>query len=166
MTLEQVYLTQRDAKTNKPLPLPGDSSPAHQFTGFYLDFETKPQVSNSMFERLNKPPAIRGLVSTISDTPPTLNWIYVDRRTYELRYGSRVVAEGHVLGPWYWTDDEEGLMLEGWEGFVAVEERRDVWAVYYDRDDDKLKDKVSGKRVLSCSLERKIVEDEDDISKR
>jgi hypothetical protein len=40
-------------------------------------------------------------------------------------YISRAAAEGHILGPWDWTDDETGLTLEGWEIFVAVEEEKD-----------------------------------------
>jgi hypothetical protein len=113
-----------------------------------------------MFERLNRPPAFRGLVSTTSRAhPPPLNWIYVDRFTHEVRYGSRAVADGHILGPWDWTDDEVGLTLEGWEGFVAVEEEKGIWAVYYDRDDDSLKGRVpKGTRVLQCSLERRVIE--------
>ena len=124
-----------------------------------------------MFERLNRPPPFRGLVSTISSTPrPSLNWIYIDKYSFELRYGSRAQANGHILGPWDWTDDEVGLTMEGWEGFVAVEEEKGVWAVHYDRDDDRLEGRVrKGTRVLQCSLERRVIEDEEegeDIIKR
>jgi hypothetical protein len=143
-----------------PMPLTGENSALHPFTGFYLDYQPE-KTSKDMFERLNKPPKIRGLVSTISDDPPTLNWIYVDRRTREVKYGSRQDARGHLLGPFDWTENDEiGLVLEGWEGFVAVEEKRDIWAVYYDRDDDGLKTIVAGKRVLQCSLERRVIEEE------
>jgi hypothetical protein len=117
-----------------------------------------------MFERLGRPPPFRGLVSTISSThPPPLNWIYVDKYSFELCYGSRGQANGHILGPWDWTDDEVGLTMEGWEGFIAVEEEKDVWALYYDRDDDQLQGRVrKGTRVLQCSLERRIIEEEED----
>jgi len=70
------------------------------------------------------------------------------------------------LGPWNWTDDEQGITLEGWEGFVAVEEirgldgGRGIWALHFDRNDDGLKGKADGKRVLQVSLERKLIEDE------
>jgi hypothetical protein len=113
-----------------------------------------------MFERLNRPAKIRGLVSTISDDPPTLNWIYVDNKTLELKYGSRADTVGHLRGPFDWTEDEVGLTLEGWEGFVAVEEKKDTWAVYYDRNDDRLDALITGKRVLQCSLERRVIEEE------
>jgi len=159
----KLYLTRPNPETEGPLPLKGNDRPDHPFTGFYLDFQpTKSPNSHDMFERLNKPASFRGLVSTISEIPPTLNWIYVHSGTYEVCYGSRAEAAGHILGPWDWTDDEVGLTLEGWEGFVAVEEGRDRWKVYYDRDENKLKNKVSGRRVLECSLERKVIEEEDE----
>jgi hypothetical protein len=154
----KLWLAPKDPKTNKPLPLSGDAKPSHPFAGFYMDFTQKINA-DPMFERLNKT-RVRGLVSTISKNPPTLNWIYVDRRTMELRYGSREQAEGNLLGPFGWTDDETGLTLEHWEGFVAVEERKDVWAVYYDREDDGLRNHVTRTRVLQCSLERRVIEDE------
>jgi hypothetical protein len=143
-----------------PLPLKGQTSALHPFTGFYLDYQPEKNTTD-MFERLNKPPKIRGLVSTISADPPTLNWIYVDNWTQEVKYGSREDAQNHLRGPFDWTDgDETGLLLEGWEGFVAVEEKKDSWAVYYDRDDDGLKGIINGKRVLQCSLERRVIEQE------
>jgi hypothetical protein len=158
----KLWLARKDAKTNMPLPMEGESRASHPFTGFYLDYVgERPQV-DSMFERLNRPPKIRGLVSTIAKNPRTLNWIYVDRRTMEVRYGSREQAYGHILGPFGWTEDEVGITLEQWEGFVAVEERKDVWAIYYDRDDDNLREVVTRTRVLQCSLERRVIEDDVD----
>jgi len=115
-----------------------------------------------MFTRLNQPAPVRGLVSTISQDPPTLNWIFIDRNTHEVKYGSRADASDHILGPWDWTDDEVGLTMEGWEGFVAVEEERDFWAVYFDRDDNGLRKRVHGRRVLQCSLERRVLDEEED----
>ncbi len=51
-----------------------------------------------------------------------LNWIYAHRETGELRYGNRTQSKEHVVGSWDWTEDLEGLVLEGREGFVVVEE--------------------------------------------
>lgn len=156
----KLYLAPRDSKTKMPLPLTGETSPLHPFTGFYLDYQPE-KTRPDMFDRLNKPAKIRGLVSTISNGPPTLNWIYVDSRTQEVKYGGRADAEGQLLGPFDWTEDDEiGLVLEGWEGFVAVEEKKNLWAVYYDRDDNGLKSIIDGKRVLQCSLERRLIEEE------
>jgi hypothetical protein len=40
---------------------------------------------------------------------------------------------------------------------------RSVWALYFDRNDDGLKGKANGKRVLQVSLERKLIGDEDEV---
>ncbi|KAI7778087.1 hypothetical protein LA080_002587 [Diaporthe eres] len=83
-----------------------------------------------------------GLVSTIRDEPPDLNWVYVDRDTLEVKYGSRAESEGHLLGPWDCTERERRVTFEGWEGFLAVEDAPEthpgVWALYSDRHDDAL----------------------------
>lgn len=54
------------------------------------------------------------------------------------------------------------MTLEDEECLVAVEEKRGGydWAVYWDREDDSLKGVGVGndKRVLRCSLERRLVE--------
>ena len=101
----------------------------------------------------------RGLVSTIADDPPMLNWIYVDKNTLELKYGNRTQSREHHVGPWDWTEDEVGLTIENWEGFVAVEEDGGEWAVYYDRKDDRLKGLVPRQKVLQISLERTLIEE-------
>lgn len=98
---------------------------SHSFSGFYLDYVA-----------LNPPPL--GLVSTISQDPPELNWIYVDKNTLELKYGNKTQSLTNIVGPWDWNDDMGALTLEGWEGFVAVEESTGVWALYFDNNDDHL----------------------------
>jgi hypothetical protein len=56
------------------------------------------------------------------------------------------------------------LTLDGEECLVAVEEEKGGfgWAVYWDREDDCLKEMGIGKdkRVLRCSLERRLVDGE------
>jgi hypothetical protein len=47
------------------------------------------------------------------------------------------------------------MTFDGWEGFLAVQEERDVWALYFDVEDDGLKGKVEGKRMLEVELARK-----------
>lgn len=97
-----------------------------------------------------------GYVSTISDDPPQLNWIYVDKDTYEVKYGLRVQAQGNIVGPWNCTPIDKRLTLEGWEGFTVVEEEENVWALYFDRDDDGLDEKVKpSKRIMEIELLRK-----------
>lgn len=85
-------------------------------------------------------------MSTVSDDPPQLNWIYVDSNTHEIKYGLRVVSEPHLVGPWDCTRMDKRVTLEGWEGFMVVEEMSGVWALYFDRNEDGLKDKVSPDR--------------------
>ena len=83
-----------------------------------------------------------------------LNWVYVDRNTYEIKYGIRADAQSHLKGPWNCTRQDRRMTFEGWEGFVAVEEEENLWAVRFDRDDDGLRQKISGKRVLEIELTR------------
>ncbi|KAF5026830.1 hypothetical protein F66182_1023 [Fusarium sp. NRRL 66182] len=97
-----------------------------------------------------------GLVTTISDDPPFLNWIYIDRNTYQVKYGVRADTEGHITGPFDCTKQDRRMTCEGWEGFCAVEELPGIWSLYYDRDDDGLKSKVAmGTRVLEVELTRR-----------
>lgn len=77
-----------------------------------------------------------GLVSTIADDPPMLNWIFVDKDSGLVRHGSRQdTLGGHVIGPWSWSEDEKWLTLEGDDSsFVAIEQANERWALYYDPD--------------------------------
>lgn len=85
-----------------------------------------------------------------------LNWIYVDKDTYEVKYGIRAQAQPNIHGPFDCTRQDRRVTLEGWEGFVAVEEEEGLWALYFDRDDNGLKGKVKpGTRVLEIELTRK-----------
>ncbi|KAI9370994.1 VPS28 protein-domain-containing protein [Aspergillus egyptiacus] len=104
-----------------------------------------------------------GLVSTIQDSPPMLNWIYADKETHELKYGNRTQSCEHVPGPWDWRDEETTVVLEKNRGFYAVKEEEGVWAVYFDRDGDGLAGvlKASGKKgclVYPIRLKRTLVE--------
>lgn len=96
-----------------------------------------------------------GLVSTIGPGPPQLNWIYVDKDTNELKYGNKIEVGEHIVGPWNCTKIDRRMTFEGWEGFLAVKEKPDTWALYFDREDDGLKGKVSKRRVLEVELTRK-----------
>lgn len=113
----------------------------HPFAGYYLPYPDE---------------KYEGLVSTITDEPPVLNWIYVDKETYEVKYGVRAQAQPNIHGPFDCTRQDRRLTLEGWEGFVAVEEEDGLWAVYFDREDNGLKGRVQpGTRVLEIELTRK-----------
>lgn len=102
------------------------------------------------------------MVSTISDDPPYLNWIYVDRFTNEIKYGNKEEAAGHLFGPWDCTETDKRVTFENWEGFWAVQEdiSKDMWALYFDRESDYLttrEDMVGHKqlRKLQVSLSRR-----------
>lgn len=112
----------------------------HPFAGYYLPY---PESSFS------------GLVSTITDEAPIMNWVFVHRETYELKFGTRQYSEGNLTGPFDCTRQDRRLTFGGWEGFVAVQEG-DVWALYFDRDNDKLRSKVQpGTPVIEVDLLRR-----------
>ena len=92
------------------------------------------------------------MVSTLSDDPPSLGWIYVNKDTRAISYGPRKDTTGHVIGPWGWTADEQYVSLRGrHDQFVLVREEvenddddesddeddageNDRWAIYWDPD--------------------------------
>jgi hypothetical protein len=97
-----------------------------------------------------------GLVTTITDFAPIMNWVYIDRETYEAKYGVRADAEPNLTGPFDCTRQDRRLTFDGWEGWCAVEEYEGYWCLYFDIDDDGLKSKVApGIRVLEIELSRK-----------
>ncbi|OMP87962.1 hypothetical protein BK809_0008056 [Diplodia seriata] len=139
-----VVLLNNKLYINTPALLDLPNGPAHPFAGYYL-----PHPSHtSDWGRAGE-----GLVSTISDDPPQLNWIYVDTNTHEVKYGLRADCEEQLVGPWSCTPVGRRMTLEGWEGFVALEEKRGsgVWEVAFDRDDDGLVEVGCGsmRRVVS-----------------
>jgi hypothetical protein len=96
------------------------------------------------------------MVTTITDVAPFLNWIYIDRETYQVKHGIRENAQPNLHGPFDCTRQDRRLTFEGWEGFVAVEEEPYLWGIYFDRDDNGLKAKVPpGTRVLEIELTRR-----------
>ncbi|KAI1440420.1 hypothetical protein F5Y02DRAFT_423059 [Annulohypoxylon stygium] len=124
----------------------------HPFTGYFLPY---PDTKYS------------GLVSTICDEPPIMNWIYIDRNTYELKFGTRPSAQPNWPGPFDCSRQDRRLTFAGWEGFFAVKDG-EFWALYFDVDQDNLKSKVKeGIPVLEVELLRtemrlKPVKKEDD----
>jgi hypothetical protein len=145
---------------------------AHPFSGYYLPI---PWIGDAW-----KKAGFRhgeGMVTTISDDPPFLNWVYLDRNTYEVKYGIRVEAEPHHVGPWDCTPIDRRLTFEGWEGFVIVQEDEDsdLWALYFDRDDDGLRGEgkvgTQDKRMLLVEISRKemrrtkLVSDEERVTR-
>ncbi|PHH87423.1 hypothetical protein CDD83_8903 [Cordyceps sp. RAO-2017] len=76
-----------------------------------------------------------GLVTTVSDAPPMLHWVFVDGATGAVRHGGRSQTLGHVIGPWGWSADEALLTLDGRAGgFVARRDDDGLWAAHWDPD--------------------------------
>ncbi|KAI1653880.1 hypothetical protein F4813DRAFT_399573 [Daldinia decipiens] len=116
-----------------------DQAFGHPFAGYFLPY---PDSKYS------------GLVSTICDEPPIMNWIYIDRNTYEIKFGTRPSAQPNWPGPFDCSRQDRRLTFSGWEGFLAVKEG-DFWALYFDVDEDNLKSKVkSDTLVLDIELLR------------
>jgi hypothetical protein len=124
-----------------------NEEPGHAFAGYFLPFPDQDWGRRG-----------EGLVSTISDEPPQLNWIYIDKGTYEVKYGLRVEAEPHLVGPWDCTRIDKRMTFEEWEGFTAVRraQQKGWWQLYFDRDDDGLREKVGDMTsVLEVELIRR-----------
>ena len=128
---------------------PQSSAKGHTFEGFYISYPDP--------DRRQPPPL--GLVSSIPSDPPTLNWIYVDRNTREVKYGNRTQSRAHIVGSWGWDAGEEGgpggLTLEGEERAVAVETQAG-WEVRWEDENGEIG--VNGKKKLTVSLERKMLD--------
>lgn len=96
--------------------------------------------------------------------------MFLDANTHEVRWGGRPDSEGHVCGPFDWTNDEQYVTLEGWEGWLAVRlpedqsrnladdelgivDGREVWRLYFDQNDDGA-DLKPGSQGLEIRLKR------------
>jgi len=120
----------------------------HRFNGYYFTYPGEE--------------GHRGLVSTIADDPPMLNWVYVSAETRAMRYAGRKETVGHVIGPWGWSEDENFLVLEGdADSFIAVREERGDdnpcrWAVYWDPD-GALRHSMPAESCLDIKLRRRLL---------
>ncbi|RMZ74580.1 MFS general substrate transporter [Pyrenophora seminiperda CCB06] len=119
-----------------------DGSPlGHPYAGYYLPYP------DTNYE---------GLVTTITDIAPIMNWVYIDKTTCEVKYGIRADAQPNLTGPFDCTRQDRRLTFDGWEGWCAVEEAPGLWGLYFDLFDDGLKSLVQpGTRVLEVELGRK-----------
>lgn len=125
----------------------------HPFTGYYLPFP------NSNFD---------GIVSTISDDPPQLNWIFLDTDSeiFHFSHGLRVEAEEGLVGPFgarVCADGEKHYLFENWEGFIAVENEGEpgLWKLCFDKYDNGLQGRIRpGQRTAELELIREEIEEE------
>jgi len=142
--LDQSYVVLLNGKlyVQNSIPIPEGYKPLHRFSGYYFNFPSDPPVQS--------------LVSTISDDPPMLNWIYVDSNTMEMKHGNKTTSQEHIVGPWEWSENEKELTIEGETQWVIVEEETEAWAVYYDRAGDWSDLPMKG-RILDVQLERCVI---------
>ncbi|KAL1893542.1 hypothetical protein Sste5346_006372 [Sporothrix stenoceras] len=130
---------------------------AHPFSGYYFNYPgDEPKL---------------GLVSTIADDPPMLNWIYADKDSGRLLHAGRKDTIGHYVGPWGWSSDDKWLTYEGdATRFVAAQEEiaigdqvLPVWGIYM-QDPDAEDDVADGRGVpilirRSFGMESRFVRD-------
>ncbi|SMY18864.1 unnamed protein product [Zymoseptoria tritici ST99CH_1A5] len=139
----KLYIVRKNPETNLP------ANGWHPFTGFYIAYPDNDRCYT------------RGLVSTISVDPPVLNWIYIDKDSHRACCATRTGSIAHHVGSYDWTTEENEdsrVTLDGWEGWVAVEEEEGVWAVFYDWADNGLQGKVGkGRRKEDVMLRRRVI---------
>ncbi|KAJ1714594.1 hypothetical protein AFGD_005984 [Aspergillus flavus] len=63
---------------------------------------------------------LNGLVAISGETPPTLRWVYLDKNTYEMRWGGKQDREGHIGGPFDLTRDGDYLALNDTQRWLAL----------------------------------------------
>jgi len=118
-----------------------DSSFGHPFAGYFLPYPGS---------------SYNGLVTTISEISSTLNWIYVDRTTFEVKYGARTQAEPNLTEPFDCLEAGHRVTLQGCQRFFAFEEEPYLWALYYGLNWEGLKRKRdSGSGILPVHLTRR-----------
>ncbi|KAF1936628.1 hypothetical protein EJ02DRAFT_387045, partial [Clathrospora elynae] len=138
----EVVLSETKLYLNVPSEEFPDGHPEdHPFAGYFLPYP------DHAWGRQGE-----GMVSTISNDPPQLNWIYVDRDTCEVKFGDRLASEPHIIGPWDVTQMDRRVMLTGWEGFMAVRYGPGEWALYFDVDDNGLQG-VVGDEMIKMEVE-------------
>ncbi|KAL7807467.1 hypothetical protein V8C26DRAFT_432768 [Trichoderma gracile] len=144
---ETDFCVLKDGKLQVNVPLDTEF-PGYAFCGYYF---TYPSEEKHL-----------GLVSTISDDPPMLNWIYINKDTHAVEYGGRKDTLGHVIGPWGWSEDEKLLTLQGnGECFVAKLERgedgsKPRWLVYWDPENEML-DRLGADECKPVKLRRRML---------
>ena len=124
----------------------------HPFSGYFLKYHDMETYWRQQGYHKGE-----GMVTTVSEDPPFLNWVFVDRKTHAVKYGVRDEAEPHFVGPWDVTKADRRLTFQGWEGFAAVEETEGspLWALYFDCKDDGLRsdDRVGTQDLRMLALE-------------
>ncbi|KAG8533959.1 uncharacterized protein KY384_001701 [Bacidia gigantensis] len=128
---------------------PSKPRTSHPFEGMYIEYADNDRPK----------PLPLGMVSMVYSDPPTLNWIYVDKNTREVKYGNKTASKEHIVGPWSWEAGEEGgpggVALDGEEGAVAIE-TSEGWEIRWEDTNGNIG--VKTKARVTISLERKMLE--------
>jgi hypothetical protein len=125
----------------------------HKFCGYHFRYPSEEQHL--------------GMVSTIADDPPMLNWLYINAETRELAYGGRKDTIGHITGPWGWTSDERFVTLRGSpEGFVLVKKKRQMSQQPDQPGKPDQKRKDGEEREVEEEMDDEDEEDDDDSTAR
>ncbi|KAJ5142264.1 hypothetical protein N7526_003259 [Penicillium atrosanguineum] len=88
-----------------------------------------------------------------------------------MRWGGKQDTEGNICGPFDWTQNEERITLQGWEGWLAVrlphdekkaeelglEDGPGLWRLYFDRHDNGA-DLPPGAEALEVTLKRTVAQ--------
>lgn len=129
---------------------PKETMRSHPFTGYFLPY---PETSYD------------GIVTAI-DSQNMLNWIFVNKTSYQVQHGVRLEAQLQLTGPmtlvFHESDNEWRVAFEGWEGFVAVKDEQGRWAVYFDKGDNGLAGKIDSKVVVEIELVRSCLESQEE----
>lgn len=141
----------------------------------YITKSPSPQLvplNGGFYQHPDFPPGnTAGFVTITGETPPTLRWIYLDPQTHEMRWGGKQDSEGNICGPFDWTQDEEQITLQGWEGWLAVrlpddeknaerlgvENGQELWRLYFDQHDNGA-DLPPGAEALEITIKRTVAQ--------
>lgn len=124
--------------------IPGAPVHGHKFCGFYFKYPSEE--------------GYLGLVSTVSDDTPMLNWVYVNRDTQTVQYGPRRDTVDQNIGPWGFSDNEALLTLdESPGGFIAMRQMHEGlerWVIHWDPEQSILAG-ADAENCTPCLLRRR-----------
>lgn len=94
---------------------------------------------------------IQAMVTTTSNDPPAMGWVYIHAETHEVRVGNKAEASENRFGVWEY---ENGLVMDGKSAFWAVEEEGE-WRLYYFEDAAEGEElKRRGKKAVEISVKK------------
>jgi hypothetical protein len=89
---------------------------------------------------------LNGLVAISGEIPPTLRWVYLDKYTYEMKWGGKKDRVDHISGPFDLTHEGDYLAMNDTQRWLAVrvgdaeremmEAGEGLWRLQVDWDED------------------------------